>query len=293
MLRLIILLLVLIPLALHAQRDWDAVAVKVNPVTDKISFLTGAGGNIGVIHGEDGLMIIDDQYAELSTKIMDTLSALSETELRFVINTHFHGDHTGGNANFRSYGATVVAHENVRSRLGKSFFNQVFEREVAAKPEDFWPTVTFSNDLTFHFNDEEIQIIHSPSAHTDGDALVYFKTSNVLHAGDCFVRYGYPFIDIAAGGTIDGMITAQKQILQIIDKDTKIIPGHGALATRSDVEELLTMLESSKEIIANAKRNGEKLEDLIAKKPLADFHDRWNGRFINSDLFVLLVFESL
>lgn len=289
----LLLILFFIPLLVSAQRDWRKIEVKNNPVKGNISFLTGSGGNIGVLHGSEGIMIIDDQFAPLSDKISETINAFAEGDLKYVLNTHYHGDHTGGNENFKNAGATIVGHDNVRSRMQIDFSDDVLKREVKAKTEGFWPGVTFSTDMTFHFNEEEVQLIYVADAHTDGDALVHFKTSNVIHAGDAFVRYGYPFIDVGGGGSIDGMIDAQKKILEISNEETKIIPGHGALATTEDVRELLTMLEETKAIVVNAKNGGKALEDLIAEKPFADYHERWNGNFISSDLFVQLIYESL
>ncbi len=289
----LLLALLLLPFLASAQQDWSKVEVKNNPVKGNISFLTGSGGNIGVLRGPEGIMIIDDQFAPLSDKISETIRSFAEGDLKYVLNTHYHGDHTGGNENFKNVGATIVGHENVRSRMQIDFSDKVLKREVKAKTEGFWPGITFTSDMTFHFNEEEVQLVHVSSAHTDGDALVHFKTSNVIHAGDAFVRYGYPFIDVGGGGSIDGMIDAQKKILEISDADTKIIPGHGALATTKEVQELLTMLEETKSIVLGAKNDGKALEDLIAEKPFAAYHDRWNGNFISSDLFVQLIYESL
>lgn len=289
----LLLILFFAPFLVFAQRDWSQVEVKNNPVEGNISFLTGAGGNIGVLHGPEGIMIIDDQFAPLSDKIGETIGSFAEGDLKFVLNTHYHGDHTGGNENFKTEGATIVGHDNVRSRMQVDFDDAVLKRTVKAKTESFWPVITFSTDMTFYFNDEEVQLVHVASAHTDGDALIHFKTSNVIHAGDAFVRYGYPFIDVAGGGSIDGIIDAQKKILELSDENTKIIPGHGQLATIAEVKELLQMLEETRSIIFNAKSSGKQLEDLIAEKPFADYHERWNGNFISSDLFVQLIYESL
>lgn len=291
--RKVLFALFVIPSLAYAQRDWSQVEIKNNVVTNNISFLLGAGGNIGVLHGPDGVMIIDDQFAPLSDKIKTAIQEFAEGELKFVLNTHFHGDHTGGNENFKANGATIVGHENVRNRLGTSFTNELWDRVIEAKSESFWPVITFTKDMTFHFNGEEVNFVHVPSAHTDGDAIVHFKTSNVVHAGDAFVRYGYPFIDVSAGGSIDGMIAAQKKILEISNDDTRIIPGHGALATMAEVKELLKMLEETRDIVAKAKDSGKALEDLIAEKPLGAYHERWNGSFINSDVFVQTIYESL
>lgn len=283
----------LIPLFVYAQRDWDNIQVEAQKVTHNIYFLTGAGGNIGLIIGDDGNMVIDNQFAPLSDKIKAKVAELHDAKIQYVVNTHFHGDHTGGNENLKSEGAIVVSQDNVRSRLGTTFENKLFKREITAKSESFWPTVTFSEDMTFHFNNEEINIVHVPNAHTDGDALVHFKTSNVIHTGDLFVRYGYPFVDVSAGGTINGIIAAQEKILALSDEETQIIPGHGALSNIDDVKELLAMLLKTKDIIQKAKNDGVSLEDLMAKKPLKSLHRRWSGNFINSDLFVQIVYETL
>ncbi len=288
-----LIILIIIPLLTFGQRDWEAVEIKRNTVTDNISFLEGSGGNIGVIHGEDGIVIVDDQYAPLSEKIKGALSEISDKELSYIINTHYHGDHVGGNENLSKDGAMIVGHDNVRSRLGTTFYSAFWDRDVEAKPETYWPRTTFSNEMTFFINGEEIRVTHLPNAHTDGDALIHFKTSNVMHTGDCFVRYGYPFVDIAAGGSIDGLIAAQKKILQLADENTKIIPGHGDLASIEDVKELLEMLEATRKIVADLKENGKSLDECISANPLAEFHERWNGNFITSDLFVRIIYETI
>ncbi len=285
--------LLIFPLFVVAQRDWDAVEIAPNEVTGNINFLTGSGGNIGVLYGDDGIMLVDDQYAPLSEKIKAAVSELSTGDIKFVVSTHYHGDHTGGNENFKKDGALIIGQENVRERLGTTFYSSVWDRDVEEKSESYWPVITFDDDMTLHLNGEEVQLVHTPSAHTDGDALVYFKTSNVIHCGDAFVRYGYPFIDIAAGGSIDGIIAAQEKILALANADTKIIPGHGELATIEDVKELLAMLNATRQIVADAKSSGEKMEDLIGRNPLEAYHERWSGNFIDSDLFVQLIYESL
>ncbi|WP_462249853.1 MBL fold metallo-hydrolase [Ekhidna sp.] len=286
-------LLITLPSLTFAQRNWDAIEVKVNKVSDNISYLVGSGGNIGVIHGNDGVLIIDDQFAPLSEKIKQAVKTLSSEDIKYVLNTHYHGDHSGGNENFKNDGAIIVAQDMVRQRLSTTFTNEVFGREMPAKPDSYLPTITFSKDMTFHFNDEEMKFVHSPSAHTDGDAIIHFKTSNIIHAGDCFVRYGYPYIDISAGGSIDGMIDAQRMLLKIADAETKIIPGHGELASIKEVQELLEMLLETKKIVSDAKDSGESLGALVDRKPFAKFHEDWSGSFIDSDLFVKLIYESL
>ena len=288
------LLLSTIPLLGWAQEDeWAQVSIKVNPVSEKIAFLEGKGGNIGVIHGDDGVMIIDDQYAPLSDKILSAIAELSTGNLKFIVNTHYHGDHTGGNENLSADGAMVVAHEKVRDRLGTTFYSALWERDVEAQPASYWPVITFSKDMTFHFNDEAVKVIYAPNAHTDGDAIVLFANSNVMHTGDVFVRYGFPFIDIAAGGTIDGFIDAQDLILSLVNEKTKIIPGHGKLCGIEEVIKMKAMLTETRGIVADLKKSGFTLDEVLSKNPLEPYTEQWNGNFINTQLFTRLIFETL
>lgn len=290
--KLLVSSLFLIPLLSHSQRDWDAIEIKVIEVTENISYLEGSGGNIGVVHGDQGVMIIDDQFEQLAGKIQAAISSLTDGKLKFILNTHYHGDHTGGNAALSKNGATIMAHDNVYKRLSKGFYNKMRKTDVEPKSMEFWPDITVQ-DLKATFNGEEFQMVHVPAAHTDGDMVVFFPNSNVLHAGDAFVRYGYPYIDYSAGGTIDGIIDAQETILKLCNDDTKIIPGHGGLSSVSDVEELLNMLKETRKIVADLKDSGKTLDECISANPLADYHEKWSGSFINSDLFVQLIFETI
>ena len=198
---LTIVLVLLFSSNLLLAQNWDSVQVEAINVAGDIYMLKGAGGNIGVIVGEDGVMIVDNQFAPLADKIKAAISQISDKPVKYVVNTHWHGDHVGGNEVFGAEGSIIIAHNNVRTRLTTDQFMAHQQREVPAKPEVAWPIVTFSEDVTYYFNDEEIMIHHSPPAHTDGDAVVYFKKTNVIHMGDTFVRYGYPFVDISAGGS--------------------------------------------------------------------------------------------
>lgn len=289
----LVFIISLLPAFSFAQTDWESVEIETQSITDNISFLIGRGGNIGVIHSEEGIMIIDDQYAPLSEKIEAALADLSNSNLKFIVNTHYHGDHTGGNENLSKDGAIIVAHENVKSRLSTPFYSAMWDREVAAKTETFWPKLTFKENLTFDFSGEEIDVIYTPSAHTDGDAIIHFKTSNVIHTGDAFVRYGYPFIDVSAGGSIDGFIQAQDKILSLANEETKIIPGHGELSSIAEVKELRTMLIETRELVANLKSAGKSLDEILTANPLAAYHDRWSGSFIDTLLFTRTIFDSL
>jgi cyclase len=229
----------------------------------------------------------------LSEKIKGALGTLSEGSLRYIINTHYHGDHTGGNENMSRDGAIIVAHDKVRDRLSTPFYSSMWDREVASVPESYWPKITFSEDISFDFFGEEIRVIYTPDAHTDGDAIVFFKTSNVIHTGDVFVRYGYPFIDVSAGGSIDGIIAAQELILSLANPDTRIIPGHGEISTITEVIELKQMLMETRDLVSDLKKEGMTLDEVLTKEPLAPYHERWNGSFIDTQLFTRLIYESL
>jgi len=275
-------------------QGWDDVQIKSNKVASNIYYLEGRGGNIGVLVGTDGVLLIDDQFAVLSEKIMNAVKEITDAPITYIINTHYHGDHTGGNENFKKEDVEIMAHKNVRARLAITFEDEIRGVTQKAKPESFWPTMDIPfNEIGLKLYDEEFDIVHVPSTHTDGDMIVHFKKANVIHTGDAFVRYGFPFIDVAAGGSIDGFIAAQEKILSLADANTKIIPGHGGMSSIDDVNELLTMLKEAKDIIESEKTSGVALEDLIPKNPLKEYHDRWNGSFITTDLFVQLVYESL
>src|SRR5262249_43980082 len=202
----------------------------------------GAGGNIGLCVGPEGVLVIDDQFAPLSDKIMAAIKAISDKPVRFLFNTHFHGDHTGGNENFAKAGVAIIAQDNARKRMTVEQYNAVFDRRTPPSPALALPIVTFNDSVTFHIGNEEITCFHVPNAHTDGDAIVYFPQDNVVHMGDCLFNGRYPILDVSAGGSSAGMIAAVERMLKVTNADTKFIPGHGPLATRKDVEAFRDML---------------------------------------------------
>jgi glyoxylase-like metal-dependent hydrolase (beta-lactamase superfamily II) len=228
-----------------AQGRFDGVEITVEPIRDNVYMLTGAGGNIGISTGEDGVFMIDDQFAPLSEKIKKAIQTVSDQPIKFLVNTHFHGDHTGGNTNFANTGAMIVAHDNVRKRLSEN------------KDATGLPVITFSEDATFYMNGNDIFITHVHHAHTDGDALVYFAQSNILHTGDTFFNGRFPFIDINRGGSIDGDIAAAKKGLMLINDATKIIPGHGKLATKADYQKYYNMLVEIRKNVKQAMDQGK------------------------------------
>lgn len=283
----------LFPVIALAQ-GWENVQIKVNNVESNIYYLEGRGGNIGVLVGSEGVLLVDDQFAVLTEKITNAVKSITDAPITYIVNTHYHGDHMGGNENFRKQNVEILAHKNVKARLSTTFEDKIRNVTQKAKPEGSWPTMDIPfNQIGLKIYDEDFDIIHLPNCHTDGDMIVHFKKANVIHTGDAFVRYGFPFIDVAAGGSIDGFIKAQEKILELANESTKIIPGHGGISSTEHVNELLTMLKETRNIIATEKTNGVALEDLIPKNSLKEYHDRWNGSFITTDLFVQLVYESL
>jgi glyoxylase-like metal-dependent hydrolase (beta-lactamase superfamily II) len=255
--------------------------------------LTGSGGNIGLSIGEDGAFLIDDQYAPLTAKINAAVSELTDAPARFLVNTHWHGDHTGGNENFGAAGTLIVAHENVRKRMSTDQFTAAFNREVPASPEGAWPVVTFTDAVTFYWNDDEIRVQHVEAAHTDGDALIHFVGADVIHAGDTVFNGFYPYIDVSAGGSISGVIHAAERILEMAGPDTKIIPGHGPLATPADLEAYHAVLQTAHERVSAMIKEGQTREQVVAALPMSEFDEAWGAGFMAPDVWIGIVYDSL
>ena len=269
------------------------VEVKVEQVSESIYMLTGKGGNIGVSIGEDGVFMIDGQYADMSAKILAAIKGISDKELQYLINTHWHGDHTGGNENFSKEGAVLVAHENVRKRMSTEQLMKTFSRTVPASSKDAWPMITFTDDLTMHLNGETIHIFHVHNAHTDGDAMVYFTESNVLHMGDCYFKGRYPFIDLSSGGSIDGIIKAANEVLFLINDATKIIPGHGSLSNKKELIAYRDVLTTIRNRVKTTIDEGKTLEAIKATKLTEEYDAEWGTGFINAEKIVDFIYTDL
>jgi cyclase len=283
----------LLATAAHAQADrFAAVTIRTQPLTPNVAVLFGEGGNIGVSHGPDGTVLIDDQYAPLTPKIVAAVAALPATPVKFVINTHWHGDHSGGNENLGKAGAVIIAQDHVRQRMSTQQVSTFLKRTSPPSPKAALPVITFDQSVTLHLNGDTIGVTHVPHAHTDGDALVKFQNANILHTGDVFVRYGLPFIDLDSGGSARGMIAAQDAILALADANTRIIPGHGEVATRADVIAFRTMLQTIVDRVEAGIKAGKTLAQIQAEKPAAEW-DKNPKAFVTGDPFVAAVHASL
>lgn len=276
-----------------AQQDFSAVEVKAQEVSKGIYMMTGAGGNLGVSVGEDGVFLVDDQYAPLTDKIRAAVAKLSEREIRFVINTHWHGDHTGGNENLGKSGTVIVAHDNVRERMSVEQFLALGNRKVPASPKAALPVITYDDAVTFHLNGQTIHAFHVPPAHTDGDSVVHFKQANVVHMGDLFFNGMYPFIDTAAGGNIDGMIGAADTVLGMTDASTKVIPGHGPLTDRDGLQAYRDMLVKVRDAVRALVDAGKSRDEVIAAKPTEALDEVWGQGFMKPDMFTGFVYDGM
>jgi glyoxylase-like metal-dependent hydrolase (beta-lactamase superfamily II) len=277
--------------------DFSKVQIKVTKVSGNIYMLEGEGGNIAASVGEDGIVIVDDQFAPLAEKIQAALKDLKITDkpVRFVINTHYHGDHTGGNAPFANAGSTLIAQDNVRKRLesgGTGGNGGSLKMDIPPAPKAALPVITFEHDVTVHLNGEDIRALHFPAGHTDGDAVIFFPKNNVVHMGDDFVRYGFPFIDVASGGSVQGMIDAMEKASAMLPADVKVIPGHGALSNLDDVREFVKMLKETSAAVQKALNEHKTLEQMKQEKILEPWK-KWSSGFIDSDKFVETLYNSL
>ena len=280
--------LVFISTSIYAQR-FDNVEIITTKLSEHTYMLEGAGGNIGLSVGDDGVFIIDDQFAPLSEKILNAIKQLSDKHLKFLANTHYHGDHSGGNENMTKAGAIIIAHDNVKKRL------EANQRDGSLKPKEALPVITFNDKLNITINGESVAIFHVSNAHTDGDSLLYFTVSNVLHTGDTYFNGRYPYIDLNSGGSVKGYIEAAKKGLMLIDEDTKIIPGHGKLSNIEDYKGFLKMLEALRTNIQKAIDDGKTEDEVKADTNLTQTYDDldFGSGFISSEKIRVTFYKSL
>lgn len=276
----------------QAQEDrFAAIEIKTQKVAEGIYMLTGEGGNIGVSVGADGVFMIDDQFAPLSEKIKAAVAALSDQPIRFLINTHWHYDHTGGNELLAGEGVVIVAHHNVRKRMAVDTEIAAFGTLIPASPKAALPVLTFNDNLTLHLNGDEARVIHYKNSHTDGDSLIHFVNANVIHTGDLWFNGLYPFMDISSGGSVSGAIKTIKAILALADDDTRIIPGHGPLGDKQAMRDYLVMLETVSGRMAKLIAAGKSIDEIIALKPNADYDETWGRDFLKPDMFLRILYD--
>ncbi len=276
------------------DHDFSKVQMKVSKVACNVYMVEGAGGNIGASVGDDGIVVVDDQYAPLADKIQAALKGITDKPVRFIINTHYHPDHTGGN-NFFQKQAPIIAHDNVRKRLeagGPAGNGGSLHMEFKPQPKEALPILTFDHDVTVHLNGEDIRALYFPAGHTDGDSIIFFPKSNVVHMGDDFVTYGFPFIDVDSGGSINGMIDAVEKAVGQLPPDVKIIPGHGPVSSLDDVRAYLTMLKATRDAVASALKESKTLDQMKQAKLLAPWK-KYSGDFVNEDTFLETLYNSL
>ncbi len=271
-------------------QNFDTVQVTSTKVAGNVHMLVGSGGNIGLMAGDDAAFVVDDQFAPLTPKILAAIKAITPQPVRFVMNTHWHFDHTGGNENMGQAGALIFAHENVRKRMSTEQFIEALNRKQPASPRGALPVITFNDTVSFHLNGDSIVVFHVAPAHTDGDAMVMFTKANVVHTGDVFVSAGFPFVDRSSGGTINGIISATERLLTVTNADTKIIPGHGPLSDRARVKAYHDMLVVMRDRMKKEIAAKHTVDQVLASKITAEYDKDWpNGR----ERFLRILFQEL
>jgi cyclase len=280
--------LIAVPCA--AQINFDTVQVVATQVSQNVYMLRGAGGNIGLAVGDDAVFVVDDQYAPLTRKILAAIATITPKPVRFVVNTHWHMDHVGGNETLGQEGALIYAHENVRRRMSVEGFIEALNARVAASPKVALPVITFTDAVTFHINGDSVRVLHVPPAHTDGDAIIHFTRANVIHMGDTFHNAGLPFVDLSSGGSIQGFITAADKVLALANAETKIIPGHGPLADRARLKMYRDMIAALRDRVRTLISTGKTVEQIIELNIGASYAKDFPG---GHERFVRLTHQEL
>ena len=290
----LVFLSILISSGAQSQEDkFAGVEIKTHQVAPGIYMLVGAGGNIGVSAGADDVFMIDDQFAPLTDRITAAVAALSDQPIRFLVNTHWHNDHTGGNENLGNQGVLIVAHDNVYARMSKDTEIAAFNTVVPEAPKAALPVITFNDNVTFRLNGDEIRAVHYRHSHTDGDSVIHFVNANVIHTGDIWFNGFYPFIDVSSGGSIDGVISSISTLINLADDDTRIIPGHGPLGDKQGMQDYLEMLEAVRDRMNKLIAEGKSLDQIIELSPNADYDAAMGKGFINPEQFLRILYSDL
>ncbi len=268
------------------------VAIRIEPVSGSVHVLYGNGGNIGVFVGDDGVILIDDQYAPATPQIIEALAKLNPEPPRFVLNTHWHGDHTGGNENLAGKGSVIVAQERVRERMSTEQFNEFFQRKTPPSPAGALPVVTFSDNLSLHVNGDELRAIHVPNAHTDGDVFIHFRKANVIHTGDLMFAGLYPFVDLDSGGSVAGVIAGVDKMLVLANEKTRIIPGHGKATDRAGLLAYRKLLADTSARMQELVKAGQSVEQVLASKPFAELDKTYGWSFITAERYIQMLYRD-
>jgi glyoxylase-like metal-dependent hydrolase (beta-lactamase superfamily II) len=290
----------LAPLAAAQEaQDFSKVEIKSTALTDNLFVLEGSGGNIAALTGSEGVLLVDDEFGALADKIRAALRADGATQpVRFIINTHYHFDHTDGNLAFAQGGATLIAHDSLRARLASGgTAGNGGKISLPIKPADAGalPAITYQSELTVHLDGEAVRVRHYPNAHTDGDSIVFFPAARAVHMGDIFVRYGFPFIDVSGGGNVRGMIAACQDVIASVPADSRIIPGHGAIASVAELREYTKMLTDTTTLIEQAIARGESLAAIKKANPVGPWSARYSPAkgFVDTEAFTESLYYSL
>jgi cyclase len=276
-----------------AGQERPAVPVKATEVAPHVFMLTGAGGNLCLMTGDDGALLVDAEYEQGAPQVLAAIKELTDKPLRFVINTHWHFDHVGGNAPLAAAGAVVLAHDNVRQRMSSEQVLGALGRRVPPSPAAAWPKLTYATALTLHWDGDTVRVVHVEPAHTDGDSVILFEKANIVHAGDVYFNGMYPFIDVNAGGSIDGMIAACDRILGLARSDTKIVPGHGLLSTPDELRAYRQMLAAVRDRVQGLMKEGKSRGEVIAARPTKDLDEKWGRGGFEPDTFVGIVYDGM
>jgi len=284
--------LIVFALTFYTNAQDKEVQIETHQLTKQIYMLSGQGGNIGLFVGKDGVFMIDDQFASLTPKVLAAIKEITSKPVSYLINTHWHSDHTGGNENMKKDGATIIAHENVRKRMSKD--NTVLGKKKPASPKDALPDITFTNDMMFHINNDDVLVSHVHNAHTDGDSFVYFSKNNIIHMGDLYFQGKFPFIDLDSGGSINGYIDAVNKILMIANDTTKIIPGHRNMSNKAELTIFRNMLTNVRTSVQSEIDKQKTLEEVTNNSELTkEFNSEYGDWFITDDVFRATVYKSL
>ena len=275
------------------QEEFDAIKIEIHEAAPGVLMLVGQGGNIGISYGEDSVFMVDTQFGQLTEKILAAIRTRTDKPVQVVLNTHWHGDHVGGNENFSAKGALIMGHEKVHARLSIDQFLGAFGSKVPAAPKGALPVITFTENISFHWNGDTIEIFYAPEAHTDGDVIVHFHKANVIHMGDTYFNGMYPFIDVDTGGSIDGMVAVADAVLARCDENTRVIPGHGPLSNQSELQAYREMMATVREAVAKLIREDKSREEIIAAKPTAALDTAWDGGVLDPDTYVGHIYNSL